>query len=188
MPARREVCAMTTDRHRPDVRDACRTLGVSPSDDLATIRAAWRDLVRSHHPDRGARSKENATAKLAAINDAWDTLFNHKSCRAPATRATDNRLAQCSPNVAPARPGGSARPVSPGRTRLSADASNTAEAVRRADGAGRTPRRWGHRIDGISPEDPRKQYCETREALHGYSKARKIWENLSALPEVKTTA
>lgn len=178
MPARREVCAMTTDRHRPDVRDACRTLGVSPSDELATIRAAWRDLVRSHHPDRGARSKENATAKLAVINDAWDTLFNHKSCRAPAARATGNLRAQCSPNEVPARPGGSARPVRPVRTGLSAGASNTAEAVRRADGAGRTPRRWGHRIEGISPEDPRKQCCETRAALHGYSKARKIWGEL----------
>lgn len=181
---------MTTDRHDSDVRDACRTLGVSPSDDLATIRAAWRDLVRSHHPDRRPCSKKKATAKIAAINSAWDTLFNYRTNRAPAERAATDLLPQCSPNEAPARTGGSARPVGPVRTTRSAGASKIAKTVRHADGSGRTPRASGQTEDEMTPRNLRKLHRESRAASHGYSRARNIWEkeNSSAFSRVDKTA
>ena len=53
------------------------TLGVSPCDDFATIRRAWREHVRALHPDRGA-DPADATGRLATINDAYDALRWHR--------------------------------------------------------------------------------------------------------------
>lgn len=55
-------------------------LGVPRDADGAAIRAAWRDLVREHHPDRAlalglpAELVEIATARVAGINAAYDRL------------------------------------------------------------------------------------------------------------------
>ena len=48
-------------------------LGVRPSDDMATIRRAWRAKVRRLHPDL-AEDKWQATAVLAEVNAAFDAL------------------------------------------------------------------------------------------------------------------
>jgi hypothetical protein len=53
------------------------TLGVSPCDDFATIRRAWRGHVRALHPDRCAEPAD-AAARLATINDAYDALRWHR--------------------------------------------------------------------------------------------------------------
>lgn len=55
-------------------------LEVSPSDDLTTIRLAWRAKVRRLHPDR-AQNAALATAELAEVNAAFDALKGHKPVR-----------------------------------------------------------------------------------------------------------
>ena len=52
-------------------------LGVTPADDMATIRMAWRAKVRALHPDR-AKNKRRATAALADVNAAFDALQGHE--------------------------------------------------------------------------------------------------------------
>jgi DnaJ like chaperone protein len=55
-------------------------LGVEPDADGATIQAAYRDLVKQHHPDAligqgmPAEAVAIANAKLAAINEAWTAV------------------------------------------------------------------------------------------------------------------
>ncbi len=69
-------------RHMFHPQDAAyEVLGVSPCDDLETIRAAWRRQVRENHPDRlMARGvpKEMiriANERMAAINAAWEAIM-----------------------------------------------------------------------------------------------------------------
>ncbi|WGW04938.1 J domain-containing protein [Tropicibacter oceani] len=49
-------------------------LGVSPKDEFSTIRAAWRRLVKTYHPDVWYGSPQEATRRLMAVNDAYDRL------------------------------------------------------------------------------------------------------------------
>ncbi len=56
-------------------------LGVSPSDDYATIRKTWKKLVKANHPDLRAGEKEAATRRLTALNAAFDRLRNHVPIR-----------------------------------------------------------------------------------------------------------
>ncbi len=63
-----------------EIRDPWQVLGVARDSDLATVRARWRELVRTHHPDkmiaRGLPAETVAlgTARLAAINRAWEEI------------------------------------------------------------------------------------------------------------------
>ncbi|ARE39881.1 DnaJ-like protein DjlA [Rhodovulum sp. P5] len=68
-------------RFVPDAHpDPYTVLGVDPSDDLDTIRAAWRAEVRESHPDRmQARGVPEEAVKLAekrliAVNAAWEAI------------------------------------------------------------------------------------------------------------------
>lgn len=36
----------------PTLEDACNVLGVKPSDDVTTIKRAYRKLMSEHHPDK----------------------------------------------------------------------------------------------------------------------------------------
>ena len=60
--------------------DPWQVLGVARDADLATIRARWRELVRTNHPDkmiaRGlpVETVNLANTRLAAINAAWEEL------------------------------------------------------------------------------------------------------------------
>lgn len=59
-----------------------RLLGVTPQDDFATIRAAWRRLVKTYHPDVWYGSEREATERLMAVNDAFDRItVLHKRVR-----------------------------------------------------------------------------------------------------------
>jgi DnaJ like chaperone protein len=70
--------------------DPWRVLGVPRDADLATVRARWRDLVRAHHPDkmiaRGLppETVTLATARLSAINRAWEEISARRREPAPA--------------------------------------------------------------------------------------------------------
>ncbi|WP_136440043.1 J domain-containing protein [Pacificoceanicola onchidii] len=64
-------------------------LGVKPTDDFETIRAEWRRLVKTYHPDVWYGSERAATRRLMAINDAFDEIsVMHKRAREEAERAT----------------------------------------------------------------------------------------------------
>lgn len=72
----------------PDAEDPYALLGVTPDDDDAAIRAAYRRLAREHHPDRliAAGLPEEfldmANRKMAAINGAFDRIRRER--RPPA--------------------------------------------------------------------------------------------------------
>jgi hypothetical protein len=73
-------------------------LGVAPDADASTIRRAYVELARQHHPDRTGGD----AARMRAVNDAWATLSD------PARRAGYDlslvRPAVGAPPVAPPSP------------------------------------------------------------------------------------
>jgi DnaJ like chaperone protein len=64
--------------------DPWQVLGVARDADLATVRARWRELVRTNHPDRmiarglPLETLHLANARIAAINDAWREIAARK--------------------------------------------------------------------------------------------------------------
>lgn len=49
-------------------------LGVPPGSDAATVKQAWRTLVRSYHPDMAKTDRQQANRRLAEINAAFDVV------------------------------------------------------------------------------------------------------------------
>jgi len=68
----------------PTLADACKVLGVSPSDDSATIKCAYRKLMSEHHPDKlvakglPPEMMEMAKEKAQAIQAAYDLIKREK--------------------------------------------------------------------------------------------------------------
>jgi DnaJ like chaperone protein len=60
--------------------EAYKILGVNERDDMATIKKAYRKLIREYHPDiiksqdKGEAYLEEATAKTQEINQAYETI------------------------------------------------------------------------------------------------------------------
>jgi len=57
--------------------DAYKLLGLDYSADSAAIRHAHKRLAKRHHPDRfpvGSAEQQQATARMAAINDAYGLI------------------------------------------------------------------------------------------------------------------
>ncbi|HEY7107281.1 MAG TPA: J domain-containing protein [Acidimicrobiia bacterium] len=68
-------------------------LGVAPTASAADIRAAYRTLARTLHPDR---ARGQASSRMASINEAWRVLGD------PTRRAAyDDELARAEPHVRP---------------------------------------------------------------------------------------
>ena len=71
-------------RHDGRVQDPYIVLGVARHADDATVRAAWLKAVRDNHPDQlQARGMPQemihiATARMAAINDAWRIISKER--------------------------------------------------------------------------------------------------------------
>jgi hypothetical protein len=63
----------TTTEARNETRDYYEVLGVEPSASGAQLRAAFREAVLRHHPDR-APSSEVATRRTSILNRAWAEL------------------------------------------------------------------------------------------------------------------
>ncbi|KAJ5114593.1 hypothetical protein NUU61_000352 [Penicillium alfredii] len=62
---------------RSKQKDYYKTLGVSRDADDRTIKRAYRQLTKQHHPDKTAAqgvSKEEAEKKMASINEAYEVL------------------------------------------------------------------------------------------------------------------
>src|SRR5436190_183931 len=58
---------------RTEARDFYSALGAEPSASAAELRAAFREAVLMHHPDRAATS-ELATRRTSVLNRAWAEL------------------------------------------------------------------------------------------------------------------
>ncbi len=58
----------------PELKKSYALLGVSPQDDAATVKAAWRRLVRNYHPDQVKTDLDEANKRLAEINAAFDAV------------------------------------------------------------------------------------------------------------------
>jgi len=90
---------------RPDLfafMDAYKVLGVDYTADSASIRRAHKRLAKQHHPDRfpaGSAEQQQATARMAEINDAYRLIRDaplryHRVSKAsdPTTPWTENEL------------------------------------------------------------------------------------------------
>ncbi len=68
-----------------NLTDACDILGVSASDDLTTIKRAYRKLMSQHHPDKLASQglppemAKVAQEKSQQIQAAWEFIRAHKA-------------------------------------------------------------------------------------------------------------
>ena len=71
-------------------------LQVSPTADLEIITAAYRALIRRHHPDRNPSPTADATTK--PLNEAWEILSD------PAKRAKYDRELTAGSSSRPAPP------------------------------------------------------------------------------------
>ena len=68
-------------------KDYYRILGVLDDAEDIVIRAAYRALAQRYHPDKWTGSKDEATKKMAGINEAFSVLSDpHKRAAYDATR------------------------------------------------------------------------------------------------------
>lgn len=143
-------------------------LGVSPSDDMTTIRMAWRAKVRLLHPDH-ADDRKTATAKLAAVNAAFDALQGHAPCKKVKAAGAAKRARDAAELIA----------------RAKRAARRRAEARQAAERASEEARR--HR-EALALADAKKRAAKKRlmaqvgtinaKAAHGYAEARKVVSRL----------
>ena len=114
-------------------------LGAQPSDDAATIRKAWRAMVRTYHPDSFAGDKAVANAKLAELNAAFDTLRDHRPVRdlaaEAARRAATLRASRKAPSASAAARAREARRTADAAALRLAEVTARAEAARRSRAA-----------------------------------------------------
>ncbi|WP_373069604.1 DnaJ domain-containing protein [Sulfurimonas sp.] len=65
---------------KENIEDAYKILGVNESDDMATIKKAYRKLIREYHPDiiksqgKGDEYMKEATEKTQEINQAYELI------------------------------------------------------------------------------------------------------------------
>ena len=84
-------------------------LGVSQGSDAVTVKAAWRKMVRTYHPDQARQDPVAASRKLAEINAAFDLLSTLVENPAPR-REKPRHSAQPKPQTKP-QPSATARPA-----------------------------------------------------------------------------
>jgi len=69
---------------KANIADAYKLLGVNESDDMDTIKKAYRKLVREYHPDiiksqgKDDAYMQEATAKTQEINQAYEMIKSHR--------------------------------------------------------------------------------------------------------------
>ena len=55
-------------------KDYYQTLGITPSAELAVIKAVYKALANKYHPDKHTGNKAQADAKMREINEAYEVL------------------------------------------------------------------------------------------------------------------
>ncbi|MDQ1268140.1 MAG: DnaJ like chaperone protein, partial [Campylobacterota bacterium] len=69
---------------KANVGDAYKLLGVNESDNMDTVKKAYRKLIREYHPDiiksqgKDDAYMQEATAKTQEINQAYEMIKAHK--------------------------------------------------------------------------------------------------------------
>lgn len=106
-------------------------LGVSVADDAATIRAAWKRLVKANHPDRCPADAARLTAKLVELNDAYDKLKNHVPFHSARPAAPDFSGAAAQAEAARAAAHAKAHERAQAQAEAKAKARADAESARR---------------------------------------------------------
>lgn len=107
-------------------------LGVKPTDDFATVRRAWRTLVRTYHPDAFEGDKAAANEFLARLNAAYDAVLR-STASTRESNAADNAYRDGARRKAQAaRKAEAARRERRAAARR-AEAERAAEAKRRAE-------------------------------------------------------
>ena len=77
--------------------DPYRVLGVSPAASAAEIKAAYRALVKQHHPDAGGDHRT-----ILELNAAWEVLRNSERRRGYDNLNAPGRQAGPTPSAGPA--------------------------------------------------------------------------------------
>lgn len=80
--------------------DPYAVLGLTPQASSAEIKAAYRALVKCHHPDAGGDDQ-----RIIALNAAWEVLRDEQSRRRYDAAHAAARSAAAGPGTAAARPG-----------------------------------------------------------------------------------
>lgn len=96
-----------------DLQPAYRTLGVKPGAPVGEIRAAYKKLMRQHHPDLAApEDRAEATRKTAKINAAYDLVMGQLDSTQPGP-TTPPRSQQTAPKPPPPKAKAKANPKPP---------------------------------------------------------------------------
>ncbi len=135
-------------------RDPHEVLGVEVGADPAVIKAAWRRLARSNHPDLTGddpAASRAATRRMAEINDAYAALT-----RGPEGRrgSADDRADFSTADGAPRRAGGPPRPKPTRPVTGRVDTSGTFQPRNETtgpDGTGAGPGRRASTLPGQAP-------------------------------------
>jgi hypothetical protein len=75
-----------------ELKDAYKLLGLDYTADSDAIRHAHKRLAKRHHPDRfpvGSAEQQRATARMAAINDAYGLVRDAPLLHQPVSNPTD---------------------------------------------------------------------------------------------------
>ena len=159
-------------------------LGVSPDSDAATVKKAWRALVRTYHPDMARTDREAATRRLAAINAAFDAIgaSTEAERRSLAEAIARRRLAEEAARRARARAhaqaqrreSDAARAAKPGE-RATAEATARARAASACSAGGAERPRTGSAPAGSAgPDGDHATWDLARKAARAFQAAREV--------------
>jgi curved DNA-binding protein CbpA len=148
-------------------RDPHVVLGVDPGADPAAIKAAWRRLARSNHPDLTGddpAASRAATRRMAEINDAYAALTREPG-RAGRGQGAGAGTAGFEPTSGPRRRGGPprAKPTRPVTGRV--DTSGTFQPRNQTTGPDGTGAPDSRRATTLPGQPPRSRVEWEREAV-----------------------
>lgn len=153
---------------------AFQILGVTPTDDFATIRQAWIKLVKENHPDVAGGDLAVLTAKLTRINDAYDALCWHSPEK---VRIREERKAE-----ADRRANKADRPDSAAASRPEQNHEPDRRTTSQRPAAAETHRTTASSATASSPQRPdRRTDTDRRQMRNGtiHDRADLAWASLS---------
>ena len=135
-----------------DIEKAFAILGVSPTNDAATIRKAWRALVRSYHPDTARTDPVAANKRLTEINVAFDAV---SACSAEDLARLSAKIAKREQTAARLR-------AEKLRSQRQEQQRRAQEAARKADAE--AARRASHASQSVKFDEKPRKTEQTRRA------------------------